>query len=509
MQEKILILDFGSQYTQLIGRKVRELNIYCEIHPFNHYPEIDDSIKGVILSGSPFSVRDPQAPSPELRPFKGKVPVLGICYGAQYMAHFYGGEVAPSDSREYGRAKLGFVDHDCPLLINVSPHSQVWMSHGDTIIKLPKNYKVVASTEDVNFAAYKIDNEQTYGIQFHPEVYHTTEGQQVLKNFTVDISGCQQTWTPASFVETAIAELKQKLGNDKVVLGLSGGVDSSVTGVLLNRAIGKNLTCIFVDHGLLRKNEFESVLHSYEDMGLNVIGVDAKQKFYEDLKGITDPEQKRKIIGRNFIEVFDAEAKKIKNVNWLAQGTIYPDVIESISVNGPSATIKSHHNVGGLPEKMHLKVVEPLRLLFKDEVRRVGKALNLKQELLGRHPYPGPGLGIRIISDVTPEKVTMLQEADAIFVNGLINWKLYDKVWQAAVMLLPIQSVGVMGDERTYENTVVLRAVTSTDGMTADWVHLPYDFLAKMSNEIINKVPGINRVVYDISSKPPATIEWE
>jgi len=509
MQEKILILDFGSQYTQLIGRKLRELNIYCEIHPFNHYPEMDEAIKGVILSGSPFSVRDPKSPRPDLKPFKGKVPVLGICYGAQYMAHFYGGEVAPSDSREYGRAKLGFVDHDCPLLKNVSPHSQVWMSHGDTIIKLPKNYKVVASTEDVNFAAFKIDDEQTYGIQFHPEVYHTSEGQQVLKNFAVDICGCQQTWTPASFVDTTIAELQQKLGNDKVVLGLSGGVDSSVTGVLLNRAIGKNLTCIFVDHGLLRKNEFESVLHSYKDMGLNVIGVDAKQKFYDDLKGVTDPEQKRKIIGRNFIEVFDAEAHKIKNVNWLAQGTIYPDVIESISVNGPSATIKSHHNVGGLPEKMHLKVVEPLRLLFKDEVRRVGKALNLKQELLGRHPFPGPGLGIRIISDVTPEKVTMLQEADAIFVNGLKNWELYDKVWQAAVMLLPIQSVGVMGDERTYENTVVLRAVTSTDGMTADWVHLPYDFLAKMSNEIINKVPGINRVVYDISSKPPATIEWE
>lgn len=509
MQEKILILDFGSQYTQLIGRKIRELNVYCEIHPFNHYPEIDESVKGVVLSGSPFSVRDEGAPRPDLSKIKGKIPVLGICYGAQYMAHFFGGEVAPSDSREYGRAKLGFIDHDCELFKNMSLHTQVWMSHGDTIIKLPKNYKVVASTEDVNFAAYKIDDEPTYAIQFHPEVYHTTEGIQLLKNFVVDICQADQTWTPSSFVETTVEELREKLGNDKVVLGLSGGVDSSVTGVLLNEAIGSNLTCIFVDNGLLRKEEFENVLHSYENMGLNVIGVDAKQKFWDDLKGIIDPEQKRKIIGRNFIEVFDAEAHKIKDVKWLAQGTIYPDVIESVSVNGPSATIKSHHNVGGLPEKMHLKVVEPLRLLFKDEVRRVGKALGIKKELLGRHPFPGPGLGIRILSDVTPEKVHMLQEADAIFVNGLKNWGLYDKVWQAGVILLPIQSVGVMGDERTYENTVVLRAVASTDGMTADWVHLPYDFLAKMSNEIINRVRGINRVVYDISSKPPATIEWE
>lgn len=509
MQEKLLILDFGSQYTQLIGRKIRELNIYCEIHPFNHFPEIDETVKGVILSGSPYSVRDAQAPRPDLSAIKGKLPVLGICYGAQYMAHFFGGEVAPSNSREYGRAKLGFIDHDCLLFKSIAPHTQVWMSHGDTIVKLPKNYKVVASTEDVNFAAYKIDDEQTYAIQFHPEVYHTTEGQQLLKNFAVDICNCEQNWTPASFVETTVNELRDKLGNDKVVLGLSGGVDSSVTGVLLNEAIGSNLTCIFVDNGLLRKNEFESVLHSYEDMGLNVIGVDARQKFWDDLQGITDPEQKRKIIGRNFIEVFDTEAHKIKDVKWLAQGTIYPDVIESVSVNGPSATIKSHHNVGGLPEKMHLKVVEPLRLLFKDEVRRVGKALGIKQELLGRHPFPGPGLGIRILGDVTPEKVSMLQEADAIFINGLKNWGLYDKVWQAGVVLLPIQSVGVMGDERTYENTVALRAVASTDGMTADWVHLPYDFLAKMSNEIINKVRGINRVVYDISSKPPATIEWE
>jgi len=509
MLEKILILDFGSQYTQLIGRKVRELNVYCEIHPFNHFPKIDDSVKGVILSGSPYSVRDTDAPKPDLSEIKGKIPVLGVCYGAQYMAHFFGGEVATSGSREYGRAKLGFIEKECILFNNINLHSQVWMSHGDTIIKLPKNYKVIASTEDVNFAAYKIDDEPSWGIQFHPEVYHTTEGKQLLENFVSDICGCEQNWTPDSFVETTVADLKQKLGNDKVVLGLSGGVDSSVAGVLLHKAIGKNLTCIFVDNGLLRKNEFEDVLYSYKDMGLNVIGVDAKQKFWDDLKGLTDPELKRKAIGNNFIEVFDEEAHKIQNVKWLAQGTIYPDVIESVSVNGPSATIKSHHNVGGLPEKMKLKIVEPLRLLFKDEVRLVGKALGIKQELLGRHPFPGPGLGIRILSDVTPEKVRILQEADAIFINGLKNWDLYNKVWQAGVMLLPVQSVGVMGDERTYENAVALRAVASTDGMTADWVHLPYDFLSKMSNEIINKVKGINRVVYDISSKPPATIEWE
>lgn len=509
MQEKILILDFGSQYTQLIGRKVRELNVYCEIHPFNHFPVPDETVKGVILSGSPFSVRDKDAPRIDLSEIKGKIPILGVCYGAQYMAHFYGGEVAPSNSREYGRAKLGFIEKECVLFNNISLHTQVWMSHGDTIVNMPKNYKVIASTEDVNFAAYKIDNEPSWGIQFHPEVYHTTEGKQLLENFVADICGCRQDWTPDSFIETTVAELKQKLGTDKVVLGLSGGVDSSVAGVLLHKAIGKNLTCIFVDNGLLRKNEFEDVLHSYKDMGLNVIGVDARQKFWNDLKGITDPEQKRKAIGNNFIEVFDEEAHKIQDVKWLAQGTIYPDVIESVSVNGPSATIKSHHNVGGLPEKMKLKIVEPLRLLFKDEVRLVGRALGIKQELLGRHPFPGPGLGIRILSDVTPEKVRILQEADSIFINGLKNWGLYDKVWQAGVMLLPVQSVGVMGDERTYENAVALRAVASTDGMTADWVHLPYDFLAKMSNEIINKVKGINRVVYDISSKPPATIEWE
>ncbi len=509
MQEKILILDFGSQYTQLIGRRVRELNVYCEIYPYNHYPAIDETVKGVILSGSPFSVRDTNAPKPDLSLIRGKMPLLGVCYGAQYLAHFYGGEVKPSNSREYGRANLGFVDDSNSLLKNISQHSQVWMSHGDTIVRIPENYKVIASTADVEYAAYQIEGEQTFAIQFHPEVYHTTEGTQLLQNFVVDICGCKQDWTPDSFIETTVNELKAKLGDDKVVLGLSGGVDSSVAGVLLHRAIGKNLTCIFVDNGLLRKDEFQQVLDSYQHMGLNVIGVDASQKFWDDLAGITDPEAKRKVIGRDFIEVFDVEAHKIQDVKWLAQGTIYPDVIESVSVNGPSATIKSHHNVGGLPEKMHLKVVEPLKLLFKDEVRRVGKALEMKPELLGRHPFPGPGLGIRILSDVTPEKVRVLQEADAIFINGLKEWGLYDKVWQAGVMLLPVQSVGVMGDERTYENVVALRAVASTDGMTADWVHLPYEFLAKMSNEIINKVRGINRVVYDISSKPPATIEWE
>lgn len=509
MQEKILILDFGSQYTQLIGRRVRELNVYCEIYPFNNFPEIDDSVKGVILSGSPLSVRDDNGPRINLDNIKGKLPLLGICFGAQYLAHFYGGAVSVSDSREYGRANLKYINHENELFSGISNDTQVWMSHGDTIEKMPETYEVIASTDDVKNAAYKIKGEQTYGIQFHPEVYHTTEGTQLLNNYLVNVCGCSQNWTPASFVDSTIKELKAKLGDDRVVLGLSGGVDSTVVGVLMNRAIGKNLTCIFVDNGLLRKNEFESVLEQYKGMGLNVIGVDAKQKFWTDLKGITDPEQKRKIIGRNFIEVFDTEANKIQQVKWLAQGTIYPDIIESFSVNGPSATIKSHHNVGGLPDKMKLKVVEPLRALFKDEVRRVGKEMGINPKLLGRHPFPGPGLGIRILSDITPEKVHILQEADAIFINELHKWNLYDEVWQAGVMLLPVQSVGVMGDERTYENVVALRAVASTDAMTADWVHLPYDFLAKVSNEIINKVRGINRVVYDISSKPPATIEWE
>ena len=509
MQEKILILDFGSQYTQLIGRRVRELNVYCEIHPFNHYPTIDETVKGIILSGSPYSVRDEKGPRIDLSAIKGQMPVLGVCYGAQYMAHFYGGEVAQSNTREYGRANLKFIDDQNPLFKAISENLQDWMSQGDTINKQPNHYKVIASTSDVEHAAYQIEGEDTYAIQFHPEVYHTTEGTQLLQNFLVDICGCHQDWTPASFIETTVNELKKQLGNDKVVLGLSGGVDSTVAGVLLNAAIGEKLTCIFVDNGLLRKNEFEDVLDQYKGMGLNVIGVDAKHHFWDDLKGITEPEQKRKIIGRDFIEEFDKEAHKIQDVKWLAQGTIYPDVIESVSVNGPSATIKSHHNVGGLPEKMNLKVVEPLKSLFKDEVRRVGKALGINDKLLGRHPFPGPGLGIRILSDVTPEKVRILQEADSIFINGLREWGLYDKVWQAGVMLLPVQSVGVMGDERTYENVVALRAVASTDGMTADWVHLPYEFLAKISNEIINKVRGINRVVYDISSKPPATIEWE
>ena len=509
MQEKILILDFGSQYTQLIARRVRELNVYCEIHPYNHYPAPDSSVKGVILSGSPSSVRDANAPQVDLSPIKGAFPLLGVCYGAQYLAQNYGGEVKPSATREYGRAMLSKVEAANPLICGLSQTTQVWMSHGDTIARIPDNYRIIASTEDVPVAAFQIDGEKTWGIQFHPEVYHSTEGSQLLKHFVVDICGCKQDWTPDSFIESTVRELQDKLGNDKVVLGLSGGVDSSVAAMLLHKAIGKNLVCIFVDMGLLRKNEFEDVLRSYESMGLNVIGVRAGDKFLSDLKGVTEPENKRKIIGRDFIEVFDAEAQKLTDVKWLAQGTISPDVIESVSVNGPSATIKSHHNVGGLPEKMHLKIVEPLRLLFKDEVRRVGRQLNIPMEILGRHPFPGPGLGIRILGEVTAEKVRVLQEADKIFIDNLKEAGLYDKVWQAGVMLLPVQSVGVMGDERTYENCVALRAVTSTDGMTADWVHLPYEFLAKVSNEIINRVKGINRVVYDISSKPPATIEWE
>lgn len=509
MAEKILILDFGSQYTQLIARRVRELNVYSEIHPFNHFPAIDKDVKGVILSGSPSSVRDKDAPFPDLKDIKGKLPLLGICYGAQYLAHSYGGEVKPSLSREYGRANLSFVDNSNELLKNISTNTQVWMSHGDTIITTPQGFKIIGSTHDVKVGAFQVEGEKSFGIQFHPEVYHTTEGSELLKNFVVGICGCAQSWTPASFVESTVAELQAKLGNDKVVLGLSGGVDSSVAGLLLHKAIGSNLTCIFVDNGLLRKNEFEKVLESYKHLGLNVIGVDAKNKFLGELKGVSEPEKKRKIIGKCFIEVFDEEAHKIKEVKWLAQGTIYPDVIESVSVKGPSATIKSHHNVGGLPEKMNLKIVEPLRLLFKDEVRRVGKAIGLPELLLNRHPFPGPGLAIRILGDITPEKVSILQDVDNIYIEGLKTHDLYNKVWQAAAILLPVQSVGVMGDERTYENVVALRAVTSTDGMTADWAHLPYEFLAKISNDIINKVKGVNRVVYDISSKPPATIEWE
>jgi GMP synthase (glutamine-hydrolysing) len=509
MQEKILILDFGSQYTQLIARRVRELNVYCEIHPFNKLPELDETVKGVILSGSPSSVRDENAPVPDLSNIKGKVPLLGVCYGAQFMAHHYGGLVEATGSREYGRANLRFIDRENDLFREIEQDSQVWMSHGDTIMKLPADFKIIASTSDVEAGAYKIENEQTYGIQFHPEVYHTKQGLQILSNFVVDVCGCNGDWTPASFVGETVEALGKQLGDDKVVLGLSGGVDSSVAAMLLHKAVGDKLTCIFVDNGLLRKYEYETVLDSYKHMGLNVIGVDAKDLFLGELSGVSEPEKKRKIIGRVFIEVFDAEAKKITGVKWLAQGTIYPDVIESISVNGPSATIKSHHNVGGLPEKMNLKVVEPLKLLFKDEVRRVGRELKISPTILGRHPFPGPGLAIRILGEITPEKVALLQDVDYIFVEGLKSCDLYDQVWQAGTMLLPVQSVGVMGDERTYENVVALRAVTSTDGMTADWVHLPYEFLGKISSEIINRVRGVNRVVYDISSKPPATIEWE
>lgn len=504
-----MILDFGSQYTQLIARRVRELNVYCEIYPFNHFPQPDSSVMGVILSGSPFSVRDKNAPVPDLISIKGKIPLLGVCYGAQLLAHNYGGEVMPSNTREYGRAHLISFDAVDPLFNGIADGSQVWMSHGDTIASIPDNYKITGSTADVRVGAYHITGEKTWGIQFHPEVYHTTEGLKILENFVVKICGCKTNWTPASFVESTVASLKEILGDDKVVLGLSGGVDSSVAAILLNKAIGSNLTSIFVDNGLLRKDEYNKVLEAYLRMGLNVIGVDASDSFLSELSGESEPEKKRKIIGRVFVETFDKEAHKIKNVKWLAQGTIYPDVIESVSVNGPSATIKSHHNVGGLPEEMNLKVVEPLRLLFKDEVRRVGRALNMPDEILNRHPFPGPGLAIRIIGDVTPEKLRVLKEADDIFISGLKENGLYDKVWQALVVLLPVQSVGVMGDERTYENTIVLRAVSSTDGMTADWSHLPYDFLANVSNEIINKVKGINRVVYDISSKPPSTIEWE
>jgi GMP synthase (glutamine-hydrolysing) len=509
MTEKILIFDFGSQYTQLIGRRLRELNVYCEIYPFHHTPLLDGSVKGVILSGSPFSVRDRNAPHIDLSGVRGQIPLLAVCYGAQYLAQYSGGEVLPSKTREYGRARLHVKDRDTVLLTGIADDSQVWMSHGDTISALPRNAKIIASTADVENAAYVIENEQTYALQFHPEVYHTTEGQKILENFVQQICGCRCDWTPDAFVESTVEALKAQLGNDKVVLGLSGGVDSSVAGVLLHKAIGKNLYCIFVDNGLLRKNEYEQVLESYRDMGLNVIGVKAGREFLSPLAGVSEPEHKRKIIGRAFVEIFDREARRIEDVKWLAQGTIYPDVIESVSVNGPSATIKSHHNVGGLPERMHLNIVEPLRMLFKDEVRRVGKTLGVKPELLGRHPFPGPGFGIRVLGEVSAEKVRILQDADAIFIEGLKREGLYDKVWQAAAILLPVQSVGVMGDERTYEYAIALRAVTSTDGMTADWVHLPYEFLANISNDIINKVKGVNRVVYDISSKPPATIEWE
>ena len=517
MQEKIIILDFGSQTTQLIGRRIRELNVYCEIVPYNKFPKDDDSVKGVILSGSPFSVYDASAFKVDLSGIRGKYPILGICYGAQFIAYSNGGTVEPAGTREYGRAHLETFDRENPLFKDVREHTQVWMSHGDTITSIPANFKVIASTDKVKIAAYQVEGEQVWGVQFHPEVFHSEDGTQMLRNFVVDVCGCSQSWSAASFVDTTVAELKEQVGNDRVILGLSGGVDSSVAAVLLNRAIGKNLTCIFVDHGLLRKDEFKNVLHDYECLGLNVIGVDASEKFFKDLEGVTDPEKKRKIIGRDFVEVFNAEARKITDAKWLAQGTIYPDRIESLNITGK--TIKSHHNVGGLPEEMHLQLCEPLKWLFKDEVRRVGRQLGIPEHLIGRHPFPGPGLAVRILGDITPEKVHILQEADDTFIRGLREWKtqddfgketsLYDQVWQAGVILLPVQSVGVMGDERTYERAVALRAVTSTDAMTADWAHLPYEFLAQVSNDIINKVKGVNRVTYDISSKPPSTIEWE
>lgn len=527
MTEKIIILDFGSQVTQLIGRRLRELNVYCEIYPFNKVPALDETVKGVILSGSPCSVRDKNAPQIDLSGIKGKFPLMGICYGAQYLAHKFGGEVLGSLAREYGRAMMDVVDPESPLLKGVSSHSQVWMSHGDTIARLPEGAEVIASTESVANAAFHIKGEQTYAVQFHPEVFHTTEGTTILGNFALGICGCKGDWTPASFIETTVASLREQIGDEKVILGLSGGVDSTVAGVLLNKAIGHNLTCIFVNNGLLRKNEYEDVLASYKDMDLNVIGADASKEFLDALAGVTEPEAKRKIIGRLFVETFDKYARTIENARWLAQGTIYPDVIESAGIEGIASKIKSHHNVGGLPEKMNLKIVEPLRALFKDEVRRVGRALGIKEELVGRHPFPGPSLAIRIIGDITEEKLNVLREADDIFVKGLREYdctalhlpsasdprieatNLYDAIWQAGVILLPIKSVGVMGDERTYENPVALRAVVSTDAMTADWFHFPYDFLAQVSNDIINKVKGVNRVVYDISSKPPATIEWE
>jgi GMP synthase (glutamine-hydrolysing) len=508
MSDQILVLDFGSQYTQLIARRVRELNVYCEIHPFNKVPEITPRIKGIILSGSPCSVRDAGAPEVDLTRFKN-TPVLGVCYGAQLIAQKMGGSVMPSQNREYGRAQLTSVNHHNELLKEISIDSQVWMSHADTITSLSDDFEVIASTASVKIAAFQKKGERLYGIQFHPEVTHTLEGKNLLRNFVVHICGCLQDWTPDQFAESTVEGLRKKIGNDKVVMALSGGVDSTVAATLIHQAIGKNLYCIFVDNGLLRKNEFGQVLASYQGMGLNIKGVDAKEKFYRSLQDLTDPEAKRKAIGKTFIDIFDEEAHKITDVKWLGQGTIYPDVIESVSVKGPSVTIKSHHNVGGLPATMKLKVVEPLNTLFKDEVRLVGKTLNLDPAILGRHPFPGPGLGIRILGDITEDKVRILQEVDHIFIQGLRKHSLYDQVWQAGAMLLPVQAVGVMGDERTYERVVALRAVVSVDGMTADWAHLPYPFLSEVSSEIINKVKGVNRVVYDISSKPPATIEWE
>lgn len=517
MQQKIIILDFGSQTTQLIGRRVRELETFCEILPYNKFPHDDPSVIGVILSGSPYSVYDPEAFKVDLTKIRGKYPILGICYGAQYMSQLYGGKVEPAGSREYGRARLSFTDLSNPLFKGFDDHSQVWMSHGDTITAIPDGFSCIASTEKVKYAAYQANDEKLWGVQFHPEVFHTAQGSLLLRNFVVGICGSRQDWSAASFVDTTVAELKAQIGNDRVILGLSGGVDSSVAAVLLNRAIGNRLTCIFVDHGLLRKNEYTNVMRDYEGLGLNVVGVDASEKFFSELAGVTEPERKRKIIGKGFIDVFDAEAQKITDARWLAQGTIYPDRIESLNITGK--VIKSHHNVGGLPEKMSLRLCEPLKWLFKDEVRRVGRQLGMPEHLITRHPFPGPGLAVRILGDITREKVRILQDADDIFIRSLREWRvkeenghedtLYNKVWQAGVILLPIKSVGVMGDERTYEQAVALRAVTSTDAMTADWAHLPYDFLARVSNDIINHVKGVNRVCYDISSKPPSTIEWE
>ncbi len=513
MQQKIIILDFGSQTTQLIGRRLRDLDTFCEILPYNKFPYDDPDVIGVILSGSPFSVYDPEAFKVDLSGIRGKYPILGICYGAQYMAHTMGGKVAPAGTREYGRANLQSFEKENPLFKGFDDNSQVWMSHGDTIVALPDNFRCIASTDKVQYAAYQAEGEKLWGVQFHPEAFHSVQGTQLLRNFAVDICGGKQDWSAASFVESTVAQLKDELGNDRVILGLSGGVDSSVAAVLLNKAIGHNLTCIFVDHGLLRKDEFENVMKDYECLGLNVIGVNAREKFFSELAGVSEPEKKRKIIGKGFIDVFDVEAQKITDARWLAQGTIYPDRIESLNITGK--VIKSHHNVGGLPEKMNLRLCEPLKWLFKDEVRRVGRQMGMPDHLINRHPFPGPGLAVRILGDITPEKVRVLQEADDIFIRGLREWidpdgvSLYDKVWQAGVILLPVQSVGVMGDERTYEKAVALRAVTSTDAMSADWAHLPYEFLAKVSNEIISHVKGVNRVTYDISSKPPATIEWE
>ena len=508
MQEKIIILDFGSQTTQLIARRLRELDTFCEILPYNKFPVGDPDVIGVILAGSPFSVYDPEAFKVDLNQFVGRMPVLGICYGAQFISHTLGGRVELADSREYGRTNLTTIDTQCPLFRGFEPNSQVWMSHGDTITALPEGFSVAASTDKVRYAAYEAKGQNIFGVQFHPEVFHSLQGTQLLRNFVVDICGGHQTWSPANFIDTTVQELKEQIGQDRVILGLSGGVDSSVAAVLLNRAIGQQLTCIFVDHGMLRKNEFHDVMKDYEGLGLNVIGVDASQKFFGDLDGVTDPEKKRKIIGRDFVEVFDAEARKITDARWLAQGTIYPDRIESLNITGK--VIKSHHNVGGLPKEMNLQLCEPLKWLFKDEVRRVGRQLGMPEHLIERHPFPGPGLAVRILGAITPEKVHTLQEADDIYIRALREWGLYNQVWQAgAILLSEVRSVGVMGDERTYENPVALRAVTSTDAMTADWAHLPYDFLARVSNDIINKVRGVNRVCYDISSKPPSTIEWE